>query len=272
MAAATALTPAVRVHGLCLSAGARTLVERLDVAITAGERWAVLGPNGAGKSTLLATLGGVRPAPVGEIEVLGLRVLPGAAHLAVEELAERRALVTDRWHDPFAATVLDTVLTARYRFGDNDGAGEHVARAALARVDALHLATRDVRRLSRGERQRVAIATALAQETPLLLLDEPIAHQDPRHQVLLLDALAQLADRTLVVTLHDVNAAFRFATHALLLWGDGRWQAGRAQELLTPDNLAALFGTRFSAVEAGGVRVLVQTAGRVQGGASRNDA
>jgi len=221
----------------------RVLIEGLQWAVHAGERWAVLGPNGSGKSTLLAALAGVRLAEAGAI------LYDGAPLSAIDVAAQatRRALVTDRWHDPFSASVSQTVLTARFRFGNGDAVAAEVARDALARLDCGHLADADVRTLSRGERQRVAIATALAQETPLLLLDEPIAHQDPRHQALVLDVLRKARDRTVVASLHDVNAALRFATHALLLTGRGAWSAGAASELLTAPRLSALFDTPFAA-------------------------
>jgi iron complex transport system ATP-binding protein len=163
-------------------------------------------------------------------------------------------LLTDRWTDPFASSVLDTVLTARFVFRD-DGHGEAVARGWLDRLDCAQLADRDVRRLSRGERQRVAIATALAQDTPLVLLDEPTAHQDPRHQALVVRELVALQERGQVVTLHDLNAAARLATHALLLWGDGRILSGLAAEVLTPSTLTDLFATPVSRVEVDGESV-----------------
>lgn len=222
-----------------LRAGERELVRSLSLQICVGDRWAVLGPNGAGKSTLLATLAGVRAANGGEI-LLGGETLH---HWTVEQMAERRALVTDRWHDPFSASVLDTVLTARFRLGPADATGAQVARDWLADFDCAVLVDHDVTSLSRGERQRVALATALAQTTPLALLDEPIAHQDPRHQALVLDRLARAPGRTLVASLHDMNAAVRFATHALLLTGRGDWFAGSAAELLTAARLSALFET-----------------------------
>jgi len=236
----------------------RVLVHALQWEVSAGERWVVLGPNGAGKSTLLAALAGVRRTEEGNILYSGAPL----AALDVTAQATRRALVTDRWHDPFSASVMQTVLTARYRFGVDDGAAAAVASDALSLLDCAHLAGADVRTLSRGERQRVAIATALAQDTPVLLLDEPIAHQDPRHQALVLDALRAAPGRTVVASLHDVNAALRFATHALLLTGRGEWSAGPASEFLTAQRMSALFETRFVAWSgpgpAGSAQVLVQ--------------
>jgi iron complex transport system ATP-binding protein len=223
----------------------RVLVQDLEWRVHAGDRWAVLGPNGAGKSTLLAALAGVRQVDAG-------RVLYGGAPLSALDVvaqATRRALVTDRWHDAFSASVLQTVLNARYRFGADDSAASSAVADALSRLDCAHLAAADVRTLSRGERQRVAIAAAVAQETPIVLLDEPIAHQDPRHQVLVLEALRWAHDRTVVASLHDVNAALRFATHALLLTGRGEWSAGPANEMLSAERMSALFATPFVALE-----------------------
>lgn len=242
---------ALECRGLRLRAGTRLLVDGLDVCVDAGSRWVVLGPNGAGKSTLLATLAGARRADGGTVLLSGQPV----EHWDAQALAAQRALLPDGWLDPFAATVLDTVLTARYRLGDADQHGSNVAGHWLARFDCAQLLPRDVRSLSRGERQRVAIATALTQEAPLLLLDEPIAHQDPRHQALVIDELARLKGHTLVASLHDLNAAVRLATHALLLDGRGGWIAGAADEVLTADRLSALFGTLIdhlrSTAEAG---------------------
>jgi iron complex transport system ATP-binding protein len=230
-----------------LRAGTRLLVDALSLSVRPGQRWAVLGPNGAGKSTLLAAIAGARAVEGGEVLLRGRAVRAWPAH----ELARERALLADRWIDPFAHTVIDTVLTARYVFPDEDGAAS-AARAWLRRLDCDALADRDVRRLSRGERQRVAIATALAQDTPLVLLDEPTAHQDPRHQALVVLELKGLEARALVASLHDLNAAARFASHALLLWGDGRTEAGVAADVLTPEALSDLFATPIRRVEADG--------------------
>jgi iron complex transport system ATP-binding protein len=235
----------------------RVLLEGLDWEVEAGQRWAVLGPNGAGKSSLLSALAGVRRVDGGTLACDGVPL----SALDVGELAARRALVADRWFDPFPASVTQTVLTGRYRFGAEENGARALARALLAQLDCGHLAQADVRQLSRGERQRVAIATALVQETPLVLLDEPLAHQDPRHQAVVLDVLRETRSRTVIASLHDVNAALRFATHALLLTGRGPWWAGPAEAVLTVDQMSALFGTPFvelhGGAAGGAVRLLV---------------
>jgi iron complex transport system ATP-binding protein len=245
-----ARAPLLKLADVALVAAGRTLVEHLDLEIRPGERWAVLGPNGAGKSTLLRVMSGARSPDAGAVFVGDLPI----DRYGEIDLARVRALVTDRWIDPFASSVLDTVLTARYVFGDEDGAGEQVARRLLTALDCAHLMQRDVRRLSRGERQRVAIATALAQATPTVLLDEPTAHQDPRHQAWVIEHLLTLDDRALVATLHDINAAARFATHVLLIGGRGAYLAGAADDVLQDDALSELFQTRIGAVIADGER------------------
>jgi iron complex transport system ATP-binding protein len=228
--------PLLECDGLTLRAGSRLLVERLSLQLEPAQRWVLIGPNGAGKSSLLGAMAGSRRPHGGEVRIEGRAVGAWSAR----ELAARRALVNDRWFDPFAASVLDTVLTARYRFGA-EAEDRDRALDALREMDCHELASHDVRGLSRGERQRAAIATALAQETPILLLDEPTSHQDPAHQSLVLRRLAAHADRAVVAVLHDVNAAARFATHALLLSGDGSWQAGPRHKILTAKALSALF-------------------------------
>lgn len=252
--------PVLACRGVALAVGRngarRVLVDGLDWTVLPGERWAVLGPNGAGKSTLLAALAGVRAADAGKV-IYGESPL---AALDVPAQAAHRALVADRWFDPFSASVTQSVLTGRYRFGADEPEARVIARHALARLDCAHLAGADVRTLSRGERQRVAIATALVQDTPLLLLDEPLAHQDPRHHAVVLDVLRDAGGRTVIATLHDVNAAARFATHALLLTGRGDWRAGPAAAMLTAASMSELFATPFLDVAgpAGTPGLLVQ--------------
>jgi iron complex transport system ATP-binding protein len=267
--------PLLSCRGLDVTIGRRCLVRALDIDVAAGERWALVGPNGAGKSTLLLVLAGARAADAGTVTLAGQAL----SDWSVEHLAGLRAMLADRWIDPFAASALDTVMAARYRlrgWRDTRTAGpprwrqrapappaldaqgaEAVARECLAAMDCAALADRDVRYLSRGERQRVALATALAQQTALVLLDEPISHQDPRHQIQVLQSLQSRRDCTFIAALHDINAAARFATHALLLHGDGRWLAGPGSTVLTRGNLSPLFETPITEIDVGPHRVFV---------------
>lgn len=242
--------PLLALRGVALRAAGRTLVESLDLQVRLGERWAILGPNGAGKSTLLAVLSGARPADAGQVVAVGRPI----GEQREDELARLRALVSDRWIDPFKSSVIETVMTARYAFGSNGDGDRGLALELLAALDCAELALRDVRQLSRGERQRVAVATGFAQTTPVVLLDEPTAHQDPRHQSWVVEFLRAQPERALVATLHDVNAAVRFATHALLLSGRGGYRIGPASEVLHAELMSELYQTPITAVEADGER------------------
>ncbi len=230
---------------LLLRAGERVLVADLDWRAGAGECWCVIGRNGAGKSTLLRALAGMR-APDGGTVLLDGRPL---AQWPLLQLARRRAFLAQSRSDAFAYRVMETVLMARHPYHADrywEGSDDHLAaEAALRALDVLDLAQRDVRTLSGGERQRVAIAALLAQDTPLLLLDEPANALDLAHQVSVMRLLAQLCreqGKTVVMVGHDLNLAHRVASHALLLMGDGAWRAGSVAEAMQPELLSACLG------------------------------
>jgi iron complex transport system ATP-binding protein len=235
-------------HGVSLRAGAhgRVLCSGLNAVVEPGQRWVLLGPNGAGKSTLLATLAGLLLPAQGEITLHGraLEAWPLA------ELARERAWCPTHWTDPFPATVAETVGLARPP-GDDAVA----LRALLGRFDVAPLADADVRTLSGGERQRVALATAWWQGAPLLLLDEPTVHLDLAHQALLVQRLHE-HDGSVVASLHDLNLAWRVATHAVLLDGRGGVVVGTRDNVLAPERLGQAFGVPIAWVEVCGERRL----------------
>ncbi|CAN0622734.1 Hemin import ATP-binding protein HmuV [Burkholderia multivorans] len=240
---------------LTLAAGVRTLLSGFTQAFRPGEMWCVAGPNGAGKTTLLATLAGLQAAAGGHVVVDGrpLGAWPGA------QLAQRRALMPQQSHDAFSATVFDTVLLSRFPYlggwGWERPEDRDAVRAALATFGLSDLAGRDVLSLSGGERQRVALAAALCQDAPLLLLDEPLAHLDLHHQIDCLTALTAWLDagaRTVLFSCHDLNLARRFATHALLLDGRGRAWAGPVADVLTPERASDAFGYPLVLIRDGG--------------------
>jgi iron complex transport system ATP-binding protein len=245
----------MRTHKLDLHVGARTLVQALDWQISAGECWCVIGRNGAGKTTLMRTLAGLREADGGAVDING-RAL---AQWPLPALAQERAYLPQARVDAFGYRAIDTVLAARhpYQHGDywESEADLQAAQAALAALDVAALAQRDVRTLSGGERQRVAIAAVLAQETPLLLLDEPANALDLAHQVSLMHLLARLcrsAGKSVVMVSHDLNLARDTASHALLLMGDGSWQAGPVAEVMRADILSACLGHPIEVVQHAG--------------------
>lgn len=250
----------ITTEGLTLEVADRTLVRDLDWAVQAGECWSIIGRNGAGKSTLLRTVAGLRGANQGKVR-LGGRMLDD---WPLEELARQRAYLAQSRTDPFAYSAIDTVLSARHPYHANrywEGSDDHqAALQALAAMEVEHLAQRDVRTLSGGERQRVAIAALLAQDTPLLLLDEPANALDLAHQVSVTGLLARLCRRerkTVVMIGHDLNLAYGISTHALLLRGDGGWLAGPVSQVMQPALLGDYLGHPIEMIEHGGRRIFI---------------
>lgn len=238
---------------LSVSIGGLPVCRELDITIEAGSRWAILGVNGVGKTTLLSTLAGLRPADAGTIR-LGDRPLE---ELAPRARAMRLGLMVqeDSFHisDP-EVTALEVALLGRLPhlawWQAESARDETLARTALAAVGLEGIADRRAATLSGGERRRLALAALLAQEVPLCLLDEPTSHLDMHQQIALLDLLIGWDGRTLVMTLHDINLATRYCTHALLLFGAGAWCAGPIDELLSADVLSRLYRHPVIAVDA----------------------
>ncbi len=235
----------IRTENLRLRAGSRLLVARLDWHVSSGQCWCIIGRNGAGKSTLLQTLAGLMAPDGGRIAIAGQAL----AAWPLPALARQRAYLPQARHDAFGYRVLESVLAARHPYHDarfwDDGDDHHAAQAALQALDVAHLAQRDLRTLSGGERQRVAIAALLAQQTPLLLLDEPANALDLAHQAgvtALLCGLHRDQGKTVVLASHDLNLAHAVATHALLLMADGTTVAGAAADVMQPALLGACLG------------------------------
>jgi iron complex transport system ATP-binding protein len=241
-------------RNLSVSIGSVTVCRALDLDIEAGSRWAILGVNGVGKTTLLTTLAGLRAPDAGTIRVDDLPL----ADFAPRARARRLGLMMqeDSFHinDP-ETTALEVALLGRLPHLDwwrgESAHDEQLAQTALAAVGLSDIAQRRASMLSGGERRRLALAAMLAQEVPLCLLDEPTSHLDLHQQIAFMDLLIGWDGRTLVMTLHDVNIAARYCTHALLLFGDGQWCAGPVGEMLSAEVLTRLYRHPVVAVDTG---------------------
>jgi iron complex transport system ATP-binding protein len=251
---------------LSLRIGDRLLVGGLNWTVEAGQCWCLIGRNGAGKSTLLRTLAGLRQADGGTLKIDG-RALPDWPLL---QLARQRAYLAQGRNDAFGYRALETVLAARHpyqddRYWDAD-ADYQIAHKALRALDVDALAERDVRTLSGGERQRVAIAAVLAQDTPLLLLDEPASALDLAHQVGVMELLGRLCrtqNKAVVLVSHDLNLAHSVATHAMLLMGDGQWQAGPVDQIMQADILSRCLGYPIETIRHGRRTIYIPSEGDI---------
>ena len=244
----------LRTEHLALAPGGARLIDDLNWRVVPGEFWCILGQNGVGKTSLLYALCGLAPVASGRIllDDKPLQSWPAQA------LAVKRGFMPQQQIDSFPATALATVLVGRtpHRLGggwDSDADVAH-AESALAAVGLTHKAKMDVLTLSAGERQRVALAALLAQAPALMLLDEPVAHQDVSQQLAMMRFIRELAGQHAVISsCHDIDLAARFATHVLLL-AEGRHWLGTADEVLTVDTLQHAFDCRFELQERNGVR------------------
>jgi len=233
--------PLLSASGLSVLHGDREVVRDVQLAVHAGELVALVGPNGAGKSTLLGALSGDLTPASGTVHCHGREL----GEWGAGDLARRRSVLPQQVTVSFPFTVHEVVQMGRAPWARTDAAGDddEVVRTSIAAVDLAHLATRPFTALSGGERARAAIARVLAQQTQLMLLDEPTAALDLHHQELVFDLLARrVADgAAVVVVVHDLGLAAAYADRVVLL-DDGVVAAdGTPGDVLTPALLSRVY-------------------------------
>ncbi len=250
-----------------LQFGTSRIVTHCSQDFAPGQRWCVMGPNGAGKTTFIQMLAGLRVPQKGQISLAGRSL----SDWPLIELARRRAWMPQIWQDAFPLSVMECLLFAQYPYCKADGpswyfwkkdalhryeAAQHRVRTILEILELTSFATRSVNTLSGGERQRVALAAALCQDTPFLLLDEPFAHMDIPHQLNSLRVLrahcevqAAHGAGCVIFSSHDFYTTRLFATHVLLLDGLGGVVAGPVHEVLTAQCVSRAFGHPFRLIE-----------------------
>ncbi|MFD0721868.1 ABC transporter ATP-binding protein [Streptomyces globosus] len=230
----------------------RVIAENLSVEIPDNSFTVIVGPNACGKSTLLRALSRMLKPSAGQVLLDGHAI----GSLPAKKVAKTLGLLPQSSVAPDGITVFDLVSRGRYphqgllrQWSQED---ERVVLESMASTGVAELADRTVDELSGGQRQRVWIAMALAQQTPLLLLDEPTTYLDIQHQIDVLDLCAELHEnqgRTLVAVLHDLNHAARYATHLIALRGGKVIAQGPPAEVVTAELVERVFGLRCQIID-----------------------
>ncbi|WP_047983414.1 ABC transporter ATP-binding protein [Ornithinibacillus californiensis] len=236
---------AISTNSLTLGYGEENIIQELDLAIPKGKITVFIGSNGCGKSTLLRSLARLLKPKSGSIVLDGHDI----AHTPTKKIARNLAILPQSPSAPEGLTVLQLVKQGRYpyqnwlqQWSEKD---EKAVKNALNVTGMADLADRKVDSLSGGQRQRAWIAMTLAQETDTILLDEPTTYLDMTHQIDILDLLYDLnqtEQRTIVMVLHDLNLACRYADHIVAIQDKKIYKQGNPDEIITPELMHRVFG------------------------------
>jgi iron complex transport system ATP-binding protein len=233
----------LKIQSLSVSYASRQILHEVSLDVQSGQILALIGPNGAGKSTLIRAASGVIPYS-GHVRTNGDDFIS----LTPMQRARYIATVPQAVSLPPAFTVWETVLLGRTPYlgflGQPSQHDEEIARQSLQRVSALPFMDRRVGELSGGEQQRILLARALCQSTPILLLDEPTAHLDLQYQVGLLELVTELAHKdnlAVLIALHDLNLAAHYADRIALMVAGNIKAMGTPKEVLLPELIAEAY-------------------------------
>lgn len=240
----------IELSAICVSLQNTQILDSITTSFPSGEFAGLIGPNGAGKTTLLRTINGRLSPTTGTITIAEDPI----GSFSSRQLGKRIATVQQTTNLSFDFTVRQIVEMGRHphqsRFTYRKPAPE-IIDWAIARTDITHLENRPITDISGGERQRVLIARALAQDTPVLLLDEPTANLDINHQIRTLELARSLVtseDKTVIAAIHDLDLAARFCDTLYLLDNNEIVAQGPPTTVLTPQNIESAFGTDVSIV------------------------
>lgn len=237
----------IEVENLSFAYYTREILKALNLEVAQGKFLGIAGPNGAGKTTLLNLLCGLLKPKAGSIKIDAAPVESYSA----KKLAQKIAVVRQEFIPVFDFTVAEIVSMARTpylgAFGFESKTDKQFVTEALELTDTAQFASRTLAKLSGGERQRVFIARALAQNTPVMLLDEPTSFLDLKHQVGIYDLLKKMQlnhGKTIVAVTHDINLTIQYADEALLLGTDTSCHIGKTEDVFSARQIEKIFGVK----------------------------
>jgi iron complex transport system ATP-binding protein len=244
----------IKVENLTFSYGKRAVLKELSFDVKQSCFISIAGPNGAGKTTLLNLLSGLLKADAGSVEIDSKTVQKYSAR----KLARKIAFVRQEFIPVFDYTVAEIVSMARMPYSNALGfekeADKKLITEALTITDTIQFANRPLESLSGGERQRVFIARAFAQDTAILLLDEPTSFLDYKHQVGIYDLLKKAQNergKTILTVTHDINLAAQYADVALLIASDNSYVYGPTMEVFSQKQIEKFFDTKIFTADIG---------------------
>ncbi|MCG8568773.1 MAG: ABC transporter ATP-binding protein [Spirochaetes bacterium] len=236
--------PAIEVDQLNFSYQHRLVLQKIQLQAEAGKICTFIGPNGSGKTTLLKNIARILHPFKKTVYINGQEI----HSFVLKNLAKKLAYVPQEYHLDIDFSVRDIVLMGRYpyqkRFSQVSKQDQELVDKALELTNTSQLAQRNIKNLSGGEKQRVVIARAIAQDTEIILLDEPISHLDIHHQIEIMETIRMLNEKsqiTILLVLHDLNLALNYSDYVVLLNGGKIVDDGTAEEVIQPDNIKKVY-------------------------------
>jgi iron complex transport system ATP-binding protein len=241
------MSPTVEVKELSFTYDTQKVLHQLSARFNQGGLTSIIGPNGSGKSTLLKAMANILEPQKNSVLIDGRDVVS----MKPRALAELVSVVPQTVHVDYAFSAFDIVLMGRHihikPLGQESQKDLQAAEYAMDLTDTLKFKERSIQTLSGGERQRVILARAIAQDAPILLLDEPITYLDLNHQMDLMNILRQLIDAkslTVVAVLHDLNFAMTYSDWVIVLKDGAIFSEGKPEAVLTEETIEAVYGVK----------------------------